>query len=301
MLDTLITGATVVDGTGTAAVTASIGIRDGRIVAIGSIDEPAEEVIDAHGLVACPGFIDPHTHYDAQLFWDPTASPSGEHGVTTVIGGNCSFGLAPIEPDHLDYVRGLLAKVEGMPIEALTSGADWKWREFGDYLDALDQRLAVNAGFLVGHSTLRRLELGDEANDRPSDEAELDRLRDRLATALQEGALGLLGGRLQLPQRRRRPAGAGPRGRCRRAPRPVRGGGPLPRHDARRHLHRGEQWLRCRRGRPRGLSLGGGRPAPELERPGGRRVRPRPHRGPDAPVPTRTRPGRTGRRRSRCR
>ena len=190
MLDTLITGATVVDGTGAAAFTGSIGIRDGRIVAIGTIDEAAEEVIDASGLVACPGFIDPHTHYDAQLFWDPTASPSGEHGVTTVIGGNCSFGLAPLEPEHLDYVRGLLAKVEGMPIEALESGADWKWREFGDYLDALDQRLAVNAGFLVGHSTLRRLELGDEANDRPSDEAELDRLRDRLATALQEGALG---------------------------------------------------------------------------------------------------------------
>ena len=89
--------------------------------------------------MAAPGFVDPHTHYDAQLMWDPTASPSGEHGVTSVVGGNCSFGLAPIDPEHVDYVRGLLAKVEGMPIEALTRGADWSWRDFGSYLDALDR------------------------------------------------------------------------------------------------------------------------------------------------------------------
>ncbi len=140
--------------------------------------------------MACPGFIDPHTHYDAQLLWDPTASPSGEHGVTTVIGGNCSFGLAPIESEHLDYVRGLLAKVEGMPIEALTLGSDWGWSDFGSYLDELEGDLAVNAGFLVGHSTLRRLELGERANDQRADDAELDRLRERLSAALAQGALG---------------------------------------------------------------------------------------------------------------
>ena len=190
MLDTLITGATLVDGTGAAPVTGSIGVRDGRIVAVGEVDESATEVVDADGLMAAPGFVDPHTHYDAQLMWDPTASPSGEHGVTSVVGGNCSFGLAPIDPEHVDYVRGLLAKVEGMPIEALTRGADWSWRDFGSYLDALDRRLAINAGFLVGHSTLRRLELGEMANDRPADAGELDRLRAQLATALSQGALG---------------------------------------------------------------------------------------------------------------
>ena len=191
MLDTLITGATIVDGSGRAAVTGSIGIRDGRIVAVGEVDEPAAERIDADGLVACPGFVDPHTHYDAQLLWDPSASPSGEHGVTTVLGGNCSFGLAPIEPEHVAYVSGLLAKVEGMPIEALQLGADWSWRDFGSYLDAFDGKMAVNAGFLVGLSTLRRLELGDEANERPSTDAELARLNQRLAEALEQGALGL--------------------------------------------------------------------------------------------------------------
>jgi N-acyl-D-aspartate/D-glutamate deacylase len=192
MLDTLITGATVVDGTGAAARRADVAIRDGRVVAVGSTDEPARETVDADGLVACPGFVDLHTHYDAQLMWDGGASPSGAHGVTSVIGGNCSFGLAPIDPESAPYLRELLAKVEGMPVDALERGADWEWRDFGSYLDGLERSgLAVNAGFLVGHSTLRRLVLGDEANDRPASGAELDRLRSLLADTLQQGALGL--------------------------------------------------------------------------------------------------------------
>jgi len=191
MLDTLITGATVVDGTGAPARTADIGIRDGRVVAVGAVDEPAAERVDADGLVACPGFVDPHTHYDAQLMWDGAASPSGAHGVTTVIGGNCSFGLAPIEAEHAPYLRELLAKVEGMPVDALEQGADWGWRDFASYLDRFEGGLAVNAGFMVGHSTLRRLVLGDEANERAADPAELDRLRTLLAACLRQGGLGL--------------------------------------------------------------------------------------------------------------
>jgi N-acyl-D-aspartate/D-glutamate deacylase len=192
MLDTLITGATVVDGTGAPARRADVAVRGGRIVAVGSTDEPARETVEADGLVACPGFVDPHTHYDAQLMWDGGASPSGAHGVTTVIGGNCSFGLAPIDPASAPYLRELLAKVEGMPVDALERGADWSWRDFGSYLDRLDcSGLAVNAGFLVGHSTLRRLVLGDEANDRPALGPELDRLRSILAETLRQGALGL--------------------------------------------------------------------------------------------------------------
>ena len=190
-LDLLITSATIVDGSGAPATVGAIGIRDGRIVAVGEVDEPALETIDAAGLVACPGFVDLHTHYDAQLMWDGGASPSGGHGVTTVIGGNCSFGLAPIDAANAPYLRELLAKVEGMPVDALERGADWAWRDFGSYLDALEGRLAVNAGFLVGHSTLRRLAIGEDANGRPSTPDELERVRALLDASLAQGALGL--------------------------------------------------------------------------------------------------------------
>src|SRR5262249_19131951 len=143
------------------------------------------------GLVVCPGFIDPHTHYDAQLFWDPLASPSNVHGVTSVVGGNCSFALAPIRPEDADYTRRMMAKVEGMPLGALEAGVPWKWESFGQYLDALEQGgLAVNAGFLLGHSALRRFVLGTEANERAATDAELTRLRQVLSDGLRAGALG---------------------------------------------------------------------------------------------------------------
>lgn len=157
MLDLHIKGASIIDGSGQPAVVGDIGVRDGMIVSVGAIDEPSIATIEADGLMACPGFIDPHTHYDAQLFWDPTASPSGQHGVTTVIGGNCSFGLAPVQTDDdADYARRLMAKVEGMPLQALEDGVTWDWTDFGSYLDRLDGHIGVNAGFLVGHSASRR-------------------------------------------------------------------------------------------------------------------------------------------------
>src|SRR5512132_852760 len=137
MLDLIIRGATVVDGTGAPGRPGDIGVRAGRIVAVagpGAVTEGAAEVLDATGLVVCPGFVDPHTHYDAQLFWDPLATPSNVHGVTSIIGGNCSFGIAPLHDADADYTRRMLAKVEGMPLTALEQGVPWTWQSFGEYL-----------------------------------------------------------------------------------------------------------------------------------------------------------------------
>ncbi|MEI8002062.1 MAG: amidohydrolase family protein [Actinomycetes bacterium] len=190
MLDHVIAGATVVDGTGAPGFTADVGVRGGRVVAVGAVTEAAAERIDADGLVVCPGFVDPHTHYDAQLFWDPSASPSNVHGVTSVIGGNCSFALAPLHDDDADYTRRMMARVEGMPLDALEQGVPWGWESFGGYLDALEGRIGVNAGFLAGHSALRRYVLGPSANVTAADETTLPRLRAALADALAGGALG---------------------------------------------------------------------------------------------------------------
>ncbi|MGW1542514.1 N-acyl-D-amino-acid deacylase family protein [Streptomyces sp. NPDC002309] len=194
MLDHVIKGASVVDGTGVPARTADVGIRDGRIAAVGDITEEARTTEDAAGLVLAPGFVDPHTHYDAQLFWDPYATPSLNHGVTTVAGGNCGFTLAPLHPDRpedADYTRRMMSKVEGMSLVALEEGAPWNWHGFGEYLDALEGRIAVNAGFMVGHCALRRYVMGPDAvGGQPTDE-QLAAMVRLLHDAMDAGAWGL--------------------------------------------------------------------------------------------------------------
>jgi len=131
MLDYVIRSGTVIDGSGGPARTADVGISNGRIVEIGEISTPGQIEFDATGLMVAPGIVDPHTHYDAQLFWDPSASPSNVHGVTTVIGGNCGFTLAPIRAADADYIRRMMAKVEGMPLAALEHGVPWSWSTSG--------------------------------------------------------------------------------------------------------------------------------------------------------------------------
>jgi N-acyl-D-aspartate/D-glutamate deacylase len=190
MLDTLIRGGSVVDGTGAPARTADVGIRDGRVVEIGNISDDANETIDAGGLVVAPGFVDPHTHYDAQLFWDPAASPSNLHGVTSMIAGNCGFTLAPIKPEDAEYLRQMMAKVEGMPLPALESGVPWSWRSFADYLGALDGRVGLNVGFMVGHCALRRNVMGAEAVGEEATPEQLADMRALLSESIAAGGLG---------------------------------------------------------------------------------------------------------------
>ena len=190
MLDVVVRGATMIDGTGAPARRADVGVQDGRIVAVGDVDDTGAREIDADGLMVTPGFVDPHTHYDAQLFWDPSASPSNVHGVTSVIGGNCGFTLAPLHAEDADYLRRMMAKVEGMPLAALEQGIDWNWESFGEYLERLEGAIAVNAGFLVGHCALRRYVMGAEAVGREATDAELAAMAAELHTAIEAGGLG---------------------------------------------------------------------------------------------------------------
>jgi N-acyl-D-aspartate/D-glutamate deacylase len=199
MLDLIIRGGTIVDGTGAPARQGDIGVQGGRIVSVAypgdgtgdTRDHDASAVLDATGLVLCPGFVDPHTHYDAQLFWDPLATPSNVHGVTSIVAGNCGFTLAPLHAEDADYLRRMMAKVEGMPLAALENGVDWQWETFGEYLDRLDGRIGVNAGFMVGHCALRRYVMGTEAIGNEATQEQLDAMVRLLHTSIEAGGLGL--------------------------------------------------------------------------------------------------------------
>src|SRR5580704_466884 len=193
MLDVIIRGGEVVDGTGSPRRKADVGIKGDRVVRIGEIAEDAVTVVDATGKVVTPGFVDVHTHFDAQVFWDGALTPSPLHGVTTALAGNCGFTIAPLSDDPADgdYLMRMLARVEGMPLEALRAGVPWgSWTTTGEYLDAVDPRLGINAGFMVGHSAVRRVVMGSDATRRPATEDELGRMERLVHDALEAGAIG---------------------------------------------------------------------------------------------------------------
>jgi N-acyl-D-aspartate/D-glutamate deacylase len=182
----------IIDGSGSPGFHGDILVKDGRIAAVGEIETTAAREIDLQGAAAAPGFIDVHTHYDAQALWDPLLSPSSVHGITTALGGNCGFTLAPLSGrgEDLDYLVRMLAKVEGMPLEALKRGVVPTWRSFGEYLDSLDGKLAINAGFLVGHSALRVAVMGSRAVGETASAEEIRAMQALLRASLAEGGLG---------------------------------------------------------------------------------------------------------------
>jgi N-acyl-D-amino-acid deacylase len=186
-------GARVVDGTGAPERQADVVVEDGLVTSVGNGgDTPAgAEAVDLDGLVLAPGFVDPHTHYDAQVMWDPDLTPSSWHGVTTVVTGNCGFGLAPTRPEHQGTIMRVLENVEGMPYDALEQGLDWRFESFAEYLDVLDEaQLRLNVAVLLGHTPLRYYVMGDDATERPATVDEVARMRALVDEALEAGAIG---------------------------------------------------------------------------------------------------------------
>lgn len=189
-IETLIRGGLLVDGSGAPGRRADLAIADGRIIAVGDVDGPAERVVDASDLVVAPGFWDIHTHYDVQLLWDPLATSSGWHGVTTVVTGNCGFSPAPCRPDDQAWMTRTLARLEGVDVDVLDRTRPWPWEGFDGYLATLDGRLGVNVIAQVGHMAIRRFVMGEAASEREADAREIEAMRRLLAECLAQGGMG---------------------------------------------------------------------------------------------------------------
>ena len=211
--DLKITGGTIYDGTGGSPVEGDLAIKDGKIAAIGNAPGSATETVEAKGMVVAPGFVDIHTHYDAQVMWDRMMTISPWHGVTTVVMGNCGFGVAPTRPEHRGLIMRTLENVEGMSLKALETGLgyDWPFETFEQYMDTIERRgTAINVGALVGHTPIRLYVMGEEATERP---ATADESRRCACSYAERSTLA----RSVSPPRSRPPTSATAASRCRAA------------------------------------------------------------------------------------
>ena len=191
MADFVIRNALILDGTGKPGFYGSVAVKGDQIVEVGTITSPGSVSIDAEGLVLAPGIIDSHTHFDAQITWDPMVSPSISHGVTTILIGNCGFTIAPCKPEHRDVTMRNLVRVEGMSLKAMELGIDWEFESFPEYLNHLESKgVGPNVGAFVGHSSVRTYVMGAEAAHRQATELEVESMREIVANALRVGAVG---------------------------------------------------------------------------------------------------------------
>lgn len=189
--DVLIRNGTVIDGTGARQFQADVAVSNGRIAEVGTLTGSAKQIIDASELIIAPGFIDPHTHYDAQICWDPQISCSAWHGVTSVVMGNCGVGLAPCRPEQQEALAWDLVNVEGMSIDVLSKGVTWGWESFAEYMRAPTQTgIGINMGFLMALTPLRSYVLGGEAQERAATPDETAKISELLRDGMQAGALG---------------------------------------------------------------------------------------------------------------
>jgi len=192
MLDILIRNGTVVDGTGSPGTRMDVGVSEGKISSVAKkIAETARRTIDAEGLVVAPGFIDPHTHYDAQICWDGATTPSSWHGVTTVVMGNCGVGIAPCRPGAREIAMRDLVNVEAIPFEVLDAGITWDWETFPQYMDAAQRRKpALNLAFLVPLTPLRHYVMGEASMERSANAHEIQEIQSVFGKAIDAGAFG---------------------------------------------------------------------------------------------------------------
>ncbi len=196
--DLVVRGGRVVDGSGLPAFSADVGVRNGRVVQLGRLAGRGAEEIDADGCVVMPGVVDIHTHYDAQLHFEATATPSSWHGVTTVITGNCGFSLFPARPSDVPWLLRMLSRVEGMSAETLAAGVKFQGGGFAEFASGLEGRLGVNAGLQVGHCAIRRAAMGDEASRRAASEDEIAAMQALLREELAAGAVGFSSSQLEM-------------------------------------------------------------------------------------------------------